>query len=166
MIGLLFLFGAGIWLILAVVISVNMPRWLGVTKHYTRVVLLSFPLVLVAPFTDEVIGRFQFYRLCANEAVVTISPTWSEVKRAKMYSRTRTEVDHSIMPIYSSGSEFVDIDTGKIFFRATNFSTNGGLLIGRLGLGLGNSSQCLPKDLNNFYRSINIDRLLEHGKDK
>lgn len=82
MIGLLFFFIAGIWVLVAIAISARLPRWLGVTRRTKTASLLLFPMVLVVPITDDLIGRWQFHRLCEREAVVALSPGWEKVKRA------------------------------------------------------------------------------------
>lgn len=146
MIGLLFLVGIGLWLTVAIVLSKKIPHWLGVTKHSAVISVLLFPVLLVAPIADEIIGRWQFNRLCEREAVVTLSPDWEKVKRARRVSLPRSDVAGALIRIYSQGSEYVDIDTGKTFMTHPHFYTYGGFLFDRLGLGLGGSTSCLPKN--------------------
>jgi hypothetical protein len=166
MIGLLFLLGMGVWLVVAIVVSVNIPRWLGTTKHHTATVLLSFPLVLTAPVADELIGRWQFHRLCEREAVVTLSPDWESVKRARLVSLPRSDVDGALIRIYASRGEYVDIDTGKTFMTHTHLYTYGGFLFDRLGLSLGGSTSCLPKNAQAIEKMINFYELLKQGEMK
>jgi len=166
MIALLFLVGIGLWLAVTLVISVNMPRWLGVTKHATALILLSFPVVLVAPIADELIGRWQFNRLCDREAVVTLSPDWETVKAARDNDDPITEIDGYVIPIRVQRVEFVDTNTGKPFLTYQGFHTYGGVLFGRLGLGLGQSTSCWPKDKTQLLNKLNIDQLLKQGKMK
>ena len=80
MIFLMVLAGIGVWLTAAIMVSKRIPRWLGVTKHTKLVSVLLFPVVLAAPIADDLIGRWQFYRLCNREAVVTVSPNWETVR--------------------------------------------------------------------------------------
>lgn len=166
MIGLLFLFGIGLWLIVAFVVSVNIPRWLGTTKHHTATVLLSFPLVLIAPFADEIIGRWQFKRLCEREAVVTLSPDWETVKRAYERKFPTIPIDGNAIPIRVQQSEYVDIETGRPFLTFKAFHTNGGILFGQLGLGLGQTTSCWPRNLTKVMNEVNTDRLMKNGKTK
>ncbi len=166
MIGLLFLIGIGLWLIAAFVISVNMPRWLRLTKHHTVVALLSFPVVLAVPVADDLIGRWQFYRLCDREAVVTLSADWEKVKKAKAHHLIRTKIVYSLIPIYSHISEYFDIETDRVFLTTNLLTTPGGFLLDRLGLGLGTSSQCLPKNMDLVFRQVNLDNLTGQGKNK
>src|SRR3989338_8998083 len=131
MIGILFFIGFGLWLIAAIMLSAKIPRWLGMSKHTTAASWLLFPLVLTAPIADELIGRWQFNRLCEREAVVTLSPDWEKVKRARRVSLPRSEVAGALIRIYSQGGEYVDVDTGKTFMTYPYFYTYGGLLFGR-----------------------------------
>lgn len=73
----MFLAGFCLWLTATIMLSKRIPRWLGVTKHGAVFSVLLFPLILVTPVADELIGRWQFNRLCEREAVVTLSPDWA-----------------------------------------------------------------------------------------
>jgi hypothetical protein len=142
------------------------PRWLGVTKYGAVLSVLLFPVVLAAPVADEVIGRWQFNRLCDREAVVTLSPDWKKVKRAQRVSLQRSDVAGALIPIYSQGSEYVDADTGKTFMTHPHFYTYGGFLFGRLGLGLGGSTSCHPKNSEAVLKQIDFYELLKQGEVK
>lgn len=166
MIFLMVLAGIGVWLTAAIMVSKRIPHWLGVTKHTKVVSVLLFPVVLVVPIADDLIGRWQFYRLCDREAVVTLSPDWESVKRARRVSLPRSDVGGTLIPIYSQGSEYVDIDTGKTFMTHPHFYTYGGLLFGRLGFGLGGSTSCLPKNAQAIEEMINFYELLKQGEMK
>lgn len=166
MIGLLFLFGICLWLIVAILLSRSIPRWLGVTKYGAALSVLLFPVLLAAPVADEIIGRWQFNRLCEREAVVTLSPDWEKVKRARLVSLPRSDVAGALIRIYSQGGEYVDIDTGKTFMTYPHFYTYGGFLFDRLGLGLGGSTSCLPKNAQAIEEKINFYELLKQGESK
>jgi hypothetical protein len=166
MIFLMFLVGFGVWLAAAIVFCKRIPRWLGVSKHGAVISVLLFPVVLALPVADDLIGRWQFYRLCDMEAVVTLSPDWEKVKRARRVSSPRSDVAGALIPIYSQGSEYVDADTGKTFMTHPHFYTYGGLLFGRLGLGLGSSTSCHPKNSEAVAKQINIYELLKQGEMK
>lgn len=164
MIGLTVFLLLGLWVFAATKISKRVPIWLGVTKHAKAVTLLVFPVVLVAPMADEIVGRWQFHRLCEKEAVVWLSPDWEKVKRARRVSLPRSDVPGSVIRIYSQGSEYLDFDTGKKFMTHPHFYTYGGILFDRFGLGLGGSTSCLPKNAQAIEKMINFYELLKQGK--
>ena len=166
MIGLLFLAGIALWVTVAVMLARRIPGWVGVGKHARLLSVASFCVILVAPVADELIGRWQFHRLCEREAVVWLSPDWPKVKRAKRVSLPRSEVNGALIRIYSQGGEYVDIDTGKIFLKHPHFYTYGGVLFDRLGLGLGGSTSCLPKNAQEIEKKINFYELLKQGEMK
>lgn len=166
MIGLLFLVGIGLWLTVAIVLSKKIPHWLGVTKHSAVISVLLFPVLLVAPIADEIIGRWQFNRLCEREAVVTLSPDWEKVKAARDNDEPVTEIDGYAIPIRVQRIEFVDANTGNPFLSYKGFHTYGGFLFGRLGLGLGQSTSCWPKDKTQLLNKLDIDQLLKQGEAK
>jgi len=165
MIGILFLVGIVVWLAVAVMLSLRIPRWVGMTKHTVVASLLLFPVILTAPFADELIGQWQFNRLCEREAVVTLSADWEKVKRVKENFLTRTEVNGTLIPIYSNAVHYVDIDTGAVFLSTRTLTTYGGFLRSHL-YGLGIASECRPPDLGEKFKQVNIDKLIEQGKSK
>lgn len=165
MIGLLFLFGMGLWFIAAIMLSKRIPRWMGVTKHRGNISVLLFPLVLVAPIADDLIGRWQFYRLCDREAVVTLSPNANKVEWARRGNSARTDFEGYLIPIRSQTGEYVDIHTGNVFMTDASFYTDGGYLKRHL-YGLGGVTSCHPHNLNTISKRLNIELLLKQGEMK
>ena len=166
MIFLMFLVGFGLWLTAAIMLCKRIPRWLGVTKHGAVISVLLFPVVLAAPVADELIGRWQFNRLCEREAVVTLSPDWEKVKRAGKRDIPIVTLDGYFIRVLSQRVEYFDIDTGKNFLTNQAFHADGGFLAYRMGLGLGTSTVCWPKDDNQIYRQANLEELIKQGKTK
>lgn len=166
MIGLLFLAGISLWLAIAVMLSKKIPVWIGVSKHKTATTVLIFPVLFVLPMADEIIGRWQFSRLCEREAVVTLNPDWEKVKGARLVSQPRREVSGTLIQIYSEPSKYVDVATGTAFMTYPYFYTHGGMLLGRLGLGLGGLTSCHPKNAQAIQKMINFYELLKQGEMK
>ncbi|MCV2367428.1 hypothetical protein [Roseateles oligotrophus] len=163
MIGILFLIVIAIWLVAAVLLSKRIPRWMGIKKHATVASLLLFPLLLTAPIADELIGSWQFNRLCEREAVVTLRPDWERVKRAQDNDDAITQIDGYVIPISVQRVEFIDADTKQPFLTYKGFHTEGGFLM-RHGLGLDGETSCWPKDKTQILNNLNIDQLLKQGK--
>lgn len=164
MIGLLFLAGIALWVTVAVMLSRRIPSWLGATQHRALLSVASFCVILLAPVADELIGRWQFYRLCEREAVVWLSPDWRTVKAVRHNDPPVTELMGFAVPIRVQGVEYLDASTGKPFLSFKGFHTSGGLLFGRFGLGLGLSTSCWPKNKTQLLNELNIDQLLKQGK--
>jgi len=133
------------------------------TKHTVVASLLLFPVILTAPFADELIGQWQFNRLCEREAVVTLSPDWEKVKRARDNDDPITEIFGYVIPIRVQRVEFVDTDTKNPFLSYKGFHTKGGFFM-RHGLGLGLTTSCWPKNKTQVLNDLNIDQLLKQGK--
>ena len=146
MIALMFLAGAIVWLVVAVALALWIPSRLGMERFGWVVSLLLFPAILVAPIADEWIGSRQFKALCEREAVVTLSPDWENVKRAKAIDDPDIYLNEYAMPIKKRVVNYIDMDSGKVFAKYNYFYTYGGFLMGRMGLGLGSSSSCSPKN--------------------
>lgn len=165
MIGISFLIGLTVWIMAAVMLSKRIPSWVGVTKHSTAVSVLLFPILLAAPIADDLIGRWQFYRLCEREAVVTLSPGWEGVTRAKRTWLARQEFENYLLPIHSQGLQFTDLDTGKVFMTTKSLFTKGGFLQRNL-YGLEATASCQPKDDRAIEIKVKLSELLQKGEAK
>jgi len=164
MIGILFLVGIVVWLAVAVMLSLRIPRWVGMTKHTVVASLLLFPVILTAPFADELIGQWQFNRLCEREAVVTLNPDWEKVKRAIQKPDTRRELGGYSIPIHAWAGDIIDADTGQVFMKSQSLFTNGGFLRRHL-YGLNEqATSCHPKDIQAIQTQVNLFELLKQGK--
>lgn len=163
MIGLMFLVGIVFWITVAVMLSKRIPRWVGMTRYTAAASVLVFPVVLVAPIADDLIGRWQFYRLCDREAVVTLSPDWEKVRRAKRVDIQSKYFTTYLIPISSAGGEYVDLDSGKVFMTHRALFTKGGFLRRNM-YGLDGITSCLPKDAQAIEKKINFYDLLKQGE--
>lgn len=166
MIGITVILIIGLWAFFATKISKRIPAWLGIKQHTKAVTLLVFPVVFILPIGDEIIGRWQFHRLCERDAVVTLSTDWARVKRAQRVPLPKRDVPGAFIRIYSQGSEYIDLDTGKVFMNRPHFYTYGGLVLDRLGLGMGGAISCLPKNAKAVEQQIDLYNLLEQGQKK
>ena len=166
MIGLIALAAIAVWLMVTIHLCKRIPDWLGMTRFAKAAQYLLFPVLLLLPIADELIGAWQFKRLCEREAAVTLSPNWQIVKRAQKASAGPVYLNGYIIQIREWTTKFIDADTGKELFLSKAFITNGGILFGRFGLGLGTSRSCSPPDEFQIMHMINIDQLLKQGEIK
>lgn len=165
MIGLMFFFGLAVWLMLAVWISKRIVGWMGSSKFPLTRGITVFLIVLTAPVADDLIGRWQFHRLCEREAVVTLSPDWQKVKRAMWVDLPQKQIEGYVIPIETGGGEYIDVDTGQVFMRNRSFFARGGLLSRPLYLS-GQGWICHPKNIRSINEQVNISELLNQGKKK
>src|SRR5262249_6166808 len=117
---------------------------------------------LALPFVDEIIGSWQFHRLCASEAVVWVGLNATKVAEAKDVSASK-ELSGFLIPIREQVAEYADASTGEPFLRVTAFHTPGGFIM-RAGLNMGSSRSCWPERWSEPYRTLRLDELLKRGK--
>lgn len=161
--GLVFILLAGVWLAVALMLSINIPKWLGMKPFLGWVLcMLLLPVLLVAPFVDDIVGMRQFEQLCKERAVVRISPEASQVKRAQRLDSVTMELPGRWIKIESQSGGYVDLDTKKPFMTFEAFHTKGGR-IAAIAM-MGGSHSCFPKDEGLILKRLNMDQLLEQGK--
>lgn len=163
MIGLALLAVAVLWLGLSLWLALKLPTWLRVHTPVRRIGVTAAALValLVGPFVDEIVGMRQFENLCAERAIVKVSPEADRVRRAVDANLPMVELPGHWIKIRSQRVAYIDLDTGKIFLTYEILHTSGGRIAGVLLFG-GNHS-CAPQDYSS-KRHLDIDQLLKNGK--
>ena len=162
MAGLVFLLAIALWFALCVYLAFKIPGWLGIRRLGWMVGLLVFPVLLVAPVIDEVVGMRQFERLCKERAVVHVSPEAGQVKRARKPDLPVVALPGNWILIASQPIAYIDADTMKPFLTYEALHTNGGRIAG-LAL-MGGTKSCWPKDYIEISKRLKTHELLEQGK--
>jgi hypothetical protein len=162
MIGLLFIIVFVVWVASAFYFGRAIPRWLGLNPTWS---FLFVPLAFIAPIADELIGRWQFKRLCEKEAVVWLNPNWKSVKAVRNVSPDSSEPVHgTVIPIRIQRLAYIDAETGQSVMTYSAVHTKGGMLLGKVGLGLEGTTTCWPKDEIEIRKKIDIENLLINEK--
>jgi hypothetical protein len=162
-VGLIFLGIVVLWVVVATVIS----RYVAARFPASLRAIggpIAFLCVLALPFLDEIIGRWQFSRLCATHAVVWVSPGAAKVEAAIDASTFRIH-DGYVFPVREQISQYADAATNEPFLRVSSFHTPGGFVM-RAGLNMGSSSSCWPERWGEPYRALELDKLLKRGKER
>jgi hypothetical protein len=129
--------------------------------------LILAPLLFVAPMIDEIIGRWQFNQMCEKESVIWLNPNWRKVKAVRDASpHSFTQADWGLIPIEIQKLEYIDVATGQPVLSYRALHTDGGIALGKFGLGLGGTSSCWPKNELEIRKMIDIETLLNQGKSK
>lgn len=160
--GLIFLLVILLWLALCVYLALKIPKWIGIKRLGWVLGLLLFPVLVVAPMVDEVIGMRQFEQLCEERAVMHVSPEAGQVKRAKADERPAVELSGYWIAIRSQPVVYLDADTDRPFVTYEALHTKGGRIAG-MAL-MGGTHSCWPKDESEILKNLDIDRLLKAGK--
>ena len=163
MIGLIVLALAATWLY----VSARSARYVALRCKPASLSVFVGGAIFVAlallPFLDEIIGRWQFQRLCVSEAIAWVSPTASKVARARS-DQSFLPREGYVFPIQEQAVAYKDSASGDIFYTVKGFHTPGGLLM-RAGLGLGTSTSCWPKTADDTNANLKLNELLKRGKE-
>lgn len=143
MIGLLFLTTIALWLFACVWLSTKVgnlvadSRWQPPTKVFSLIALLS------SPFLDEVIGKYQFEKLCKTNGIESADVSKAHGRKVKVEYGDRVPVRETILPIKESDVSFRDADTDEILIRHKNYYASGGWLMRYTWLSLGSNHTML-----------------------
>lgn len=153
-----------VWLTVAIALCLKIPRWLGVVTFRTLCSVMLFPVLLALPLADELLGSWQFGRLCATDAVVKVGPDADKVKRARREPETRRELEGYLIPIRTWDGEIVDVDTGKVFMTTRSLFTSGGWVRRQLNGPQGQETSCHPRNYNRVQKELHLYDLLKLGE--
>jgi hypothetical protein len=164
MIGLFVLIlGAG-WLILAGVLARGVARLLAAEGLSAVAAFLLYPLIVIVPFADEIIGQWQFRELCEREAKVWIAPHARGVPAARQTGPEFVKREGLAIPVQEQPIVYVDAESGEPFYTAKAFHTVGGFVM-RLGLNMGGTTaSCWPEKWTSRENNIDIDGMLKRGE--
>jgi len=171
MIALLFLAGAILWLAAAIMLSKRIPRWLGATKHAKLASVLLFPLILVLPVADEIVGNIYMVNVaCKNATSLTFLKPIDEIKKARLVNLPDEAIWFAI-PINKLQVNYLDVDSNETFAYSISYVTYGGVL-SRLGLNLGQSGNCNRWTTSTRHhvdpspQNVKLNQLLKNGEGK
>ncbi|MET4578671.1 hypothetical protein [Ottowia thiooxydans] len=150
------------WLVITGMITAGIVREIRIPGASLLGVLI-FPVVAALPFSDEIIGRWQFQRLCKAEAKVWVAPDARNVVAARRGDSYTSELVGYVIPVREQGVAYIDADTGKPFYSYKTFHTPGGVVM-QLGLNMGSSSSCRPDKWTSRENGFDIDELMRRGK--
>lgn len=133
MIGILFIFVIGLWLVIALALGRKIPKWLGITRHQKALGLVFALLVFVAPVADEVIAYPQMRGLCASLKPYEFAPGMDE---KKAYGRTVEQAleinEESLWPssvkVTRWDLRYIDTATKEPVLVYTRFQPKSGML--------------------------------------
>lgn len=139
------------------------PKW---RKAPVRVLL--FLMFLILPVVDEIIGYWQFNRICQYESAIYLSDDWKKVKRARSVRLDGSKkLSGYATRIEETEHKYQDLDTGRIFLKYKSFRNYGGLLLDKAGLRMSaEPPNCRPINVSEVRKEINLQKLLDQGEFK
>ncbi len=160
--GLIFLLATGLWFAFCVFLARKIPGWIGAKRFGLVLGVVIFPVLLVAPVVDEIIGMRQFEQLCKERAVVRVSPEAAQVTSAKISTSPVVNLAGYWIEIQSQTVVYLNAETGRPFYSYESLITKGGR-VARIAL-MGGTHSCTAKNIVETSNQLNLEKLLEQGK--
>ena len=147
--GLIFFAVIGIWCLLVVGFVVwvvkKMPdKWWRIPISFFMLVIL-----LILPVIDEVVGGWQFKKLCEANADIQVDKETAVGRTVYFVSQTAIEIEGAWVRIVLKIHEFVDSTTGEVVVSYNTLRANGGAFFGgasQSGVPLLFNGTCVPKN--------------------
>lgn len=150
------------WLVRKVESVLPKPPWRKVTQIVLFAVLLPLPLI------DEIVGGWQFARLCKAHDTLQLDREKARGKTVYFAGIEDFRIDGFWIPVTQRPKHFLDATTNEPILSYERFLATGGVLIRSLGISEGNvpltfPSYCEPGGLvqyNDLFKELGI-KLIE-----
>jgi len=124
MIGLIFFGAIGLWIILAIVIGLKLPKWFRLKDAWSW---LFVPLILLGPFAPGIVGMQQYRKLCQEQTTLQMHPNAAYTKRARVIDAPDEILKGYAVEIKNQKRQIIDMDTKEVVVMYNYFLTYGGL---------------------------------------
>lgn len=146
------------WLFFSIMCARFFAFWFTQPHSAAIVKASAFCVIFSLPFAYEIIGRWQFDRLCNTEAKIWVSPNAKTINAAIDVGST-TDRYGLIFPVWQQSVKYADLANGNIFYTVTGFHARG-LVDG----GFGQSTACWPDGWRGNDHGIDITGLINRGR--
>lgn len=151
MTGILLLFVAVLWLIVAGGLAWLITRILPTGWWRLPVGLLSYLAMLPLPLVDEIVGKRQFEQLCRENSKIQIDRVKAAGRTVYLADLPDIEIKDTWVRVVLKPWRFIDAKTGELVVSYNTLQAVGGRFVRMLGISEGGvpltfKSTCVPKD--------------------
>lgn len=132
----IFMLGLAIvWFAIAVMLSRRIGRSLRRSSMQTATALAAFAVLLPLPVADELVGMWQFNRLCREGAKLKIDPDAAKGRTVRLVIDPSNEIlPGQVLTTYHSHLSYREVGTDQEIASFSRYSVKGGWLIRALGI--------------------------------
>lgn len=167
----LFLFAVlVVWLIVVIFVVWTIGRCFKSRLKKIAAALISFMLIFILPFSDELIGSYQLKGLCEKDGVIRKA----DLERAKgMELLVRMDgfkpVSGQVLDVQRARYNFLDPETKDVVFWVGLYRVGGGFFVRSTGISesnspllfIGNCSSIQGKRINEILKDYEIKSVFE-----
>lgn len=161
--GLLFLGIIALWFFAAKWLAQRIGTYLPARPWRSAATFLIFALLLPLPLIDEIVGGWQFKRLCEANAV-RVNKETARGRTVYLAEIQDIAVLKTWTPILQQHWRFLDAKTNEPIVSYERYLATGGIFIRSLGVSEGNApltfpNYCKPRevvDLLKFFKELEI----------
>jgi hypothetical protein len=133
MIGLMVYLACGLWILFAVYLGGTIPKWLAIKRQGIAASVL-IPLIAVAPFYDEIIGKYQFNQLCGKYGIVQALTSNQSYATLRPIALAQLNITNAIKPTYLDIVSYGSIDGIDVVRVEIRVNQQDGWILRWLGL--------------------------------
>ena len=130
----MFLFGVGLWFWISYYLGRKIPSWFNFKREGLFSALL-IPLIAIAPFADEIIGRYQFKQICERYAKVQVGTPNQSYTTLTLTGMVVIDLTGVAKPTRVSVAHFSEIGGKKRIRSEISVSQSDQWILRWLGLG-------------------------------
>jgi hypothetical protein len=147
--GLIFFAVIGIWFFIVLALTNWVAKKLPTKWWKVPLSLLLFIVFLIMPVIYEIVGGWQFKRLCEVNAEIKVDKVTAVGRTVYFVPQPAFEMKNKFVRIVLKPHKFVDATTGDVVVSYNTLRANGGVLFKRISQGnvpLIFNCTCVPKN--------------------
>jgi len=150
--------GLVIWIFISFFLARILTKW-SVSRYKVPTIFILTIFIFILPAVDEIVGKYQFKSLCAENSKISVSEN-IEGRTVYLMKPPISNIEGYFLPITMHYLRFADKETNEIVFSYKVFYSDGGFLGRVLQLSDDNGpvlfyGKCTPPEALEFRKMIN-----------
>ena len=137
MTGIFFLGAVGLWLVIALFISVFVARKLSTSPWHLPLTAIMFLALAPLPLIDEIVGGMQFKQLCEEHSTIQVNRSVPAGTNIYLRDVPDIKIEDLWVPVRLQPWRFLDAVTGEPIISYDILYATGGSFIRMLGISEG-----------------------------
>ena len=164
--GLIFFAVIGVWFFIVLALIIWLTKKLPEKWWRIPLSFLVFVVFLIFPIVDEIVGGWQFQRLCEANADIQVDRVTAVGKAVYYDSQPAVEIKGKWIRIVLQPWRYVDVESGDVVIAFSTLRASGSFLGKYLAQGappLTFNGSCWPKESPKGLRKLLQINVLERG---
>lgn len=165
MIGLYVFFIGALWLAFVVWLTIYITKKLPIDTWRVPVALVLFAMLMPFPLIDEIVGKWQFEKLCKQNSTIHVDQNSALGKTVYFLPQPSQEIQGTWVRVVLQPKNFIDSKTNESVVSYSILQADGGMLVRLFSISEGRVplifiGSCHPREnVKDLLKRLNINAL-------